>query len=177
MSDDGSSFVYSTLAWSLQTPQYSTGSGGELNVGNVMYLSGVSFGPTASPPSFTSWANAELSAYPANLQGENDDADGDGVANIIAYLSGRTAASPRGPALASSISPSGAITITFRQRIGTSQLLIPEFSRDLGATGWNDIRSLEISRVEVEPGVWEITIAAPASAPSDPKFFRLSTSP
>ena len=177
MGDDGSSFIYSTLAWSLQTPQYSTGSGGELNVGNVMYLSGISFGPAVTPPSFIDWASTELAAYPANLRGEEDDADGDGVPNIIAFLSGRTAATPRGPALTTQISPGGAITVTFRQRADVVRLLIPEFSADLGATGWADIRSLEVSRTEVEPGIWEITVAAPASAAADPKFFRLSTSP
>ncbi|MBK1826835.1 hypothetical protein JIN81_07380 [Haloferula rosea] len=172
MSDDGSSFIFVTLLWSLQTPQYSTGSGGELNEANLMYLSGFASGG----PSFSDWAATELASFPANLRGEDDDADGDGVPNVIAWLSGRTAASQPGPALLTQRAINGDVTVTFRQRADTARRLIPQFSSTLQAGDWQDISANEVSRVEVEPGVWEITVSAPPSSPSDPKFFRLASS-
>lgn len=82
---------------------------------------------------------------------------------------------PGGPLV--SLSNNGpSATITFRQRVDAPAHLVPEFSPNLGANGaWSDIRHLELDRVEVEPGILEITVRAPLGFENAPAhFYRLA---
>lgn len=160
MSDDGRTFLFNSTRWSLLTPQYSEGSSSEFNVPNVMVLSGFSAGDQ-TPPSYGNWQAANLSAVPPAMREPAADANGDGNSNWLEFLAGRNGITLGGPLL--SMGSSGPLTtVKFRQRIGTAANFVPEFSQDLGASSpWLSISHLELDRVEVEPGVLEITVRAP----------------
>ncbi len=174
MNDDGRTFLFASTRWSLLTPQYSQGSPSEFNVPNVMIIRGFSAG-TQNAPSFAGWAATNLSTVPPALREPNADVNGDGISNWLEFLSGRDGIAQGGALL--STGKSGTLaTIIFRQRVDGPARLVPEFSTDLGASNpWTDIRHLELDRVEVEPGVLEITVRAPLGLENAPaQFYRLS---
>lgn len=173
MSDDGHTFLFTTLRWDQLTPGYLSVSGTPTNESNVMAITGFSVGTSAPAPTFAGYASTAFAAYPPELRGSTADADGNGISNWFEFLSGRA---PGGPsrALIDLGDRDGVATISFRQRIDALAVFTPEFSADLGASGpWIDISDRELDRIEIEPGVWEITVRSPPGAPTDTQFFRL----
>jgi hypothetical protein len=173
MSEDGRTFLFNSTRWSLLTPQYSEGSSSEFNVPNVMVLSGFSAG-VQNPPTYGNWETDNLSSVAPALRQPAADANGDGNSNWMEFLSGRNGITLGGPLL--TMGTSGPLTtVKFRQRIDAPANLIPQFSQDLGASApWVSIAHLELDRVEVEPGVLEITVRAPLGFENAAsQFYRL----
>ena len=173
MSDDGGTFLFTTLRWNQLVPGYRAIGSQPTQESNVVAITGFRAGGASTVPTFATYAATAFAAYPPALRAPLADADGNGISNWFEFLSGRSTTGPSRPLIALG-NITGVPTITFRQLIGAPATFVPEYSPDLGATvAWVSIADQEIDRVETIPGVWEITVSIPPGAPLDRGFYRL----